>query len=95
MTTSLAYCELSLRISTVDIQMYVIGCNPNRNEGSSYVAYGDYVVVSRKDDILGSLDEKAGMLSSDIDHEKIFEVRKQLLLLTLLHRDIYPLSKCG
>ncbi len=38
-------------------------------------------MVSTWGDILRRLDEKAGMLCSDIDFEKISEVRKQLPLL--------------
>lgn len=53
------------------------------------------MVVSPWGDILRRLDEKAGMLCSDIDLEKISEIRKPLPLLTSLRRDIYPLSNEG
>ncbi len=94
MTTGPAHWELLLRARAVDNQLFLCGCAAARNEQSSYVSYGNSLVTSPWGDIVGRLDEKPGILTLDLDLNRIAEVREQLPLLKARRSGIDDVIRC-
>lgn len=89
MTTGPAHWHLSARARALDNQVYVMMCSQSRNEGGVYVAYGNSLVVSPWGDVIDSLDEKEGILITEIETEYIERVREELPLLKHRREEIY------
>ncbi len=89
MTTGPAHWELTLRARALDNQIYVAAVSPARDESSDYVAYGHSLVANPWGDILIQADEKPGIITADIDLDRLAEIRKQLPLLKHRRENIY------
>ncbi len=89
MTTGPAHWHLSARARALDNQVYVMMCSQSRNEEGVYVAYGNSLLASPWGDIVDSLDEKEGILITEIDTDHINRVREELPLLKHRREEIY------
>jgi predicted amidohydrolase len=90
--TGPAHWEISMRVRALDNQIYVAAASPARNEQASYVAYGHSMAVDPWGAVLGSLDEKEGMIVTAIDPARLAEVRKELPLLQHRRTDMYGIK---
>ena len=93
MTTGPAHWELTYRAQAVFNQVYTIGTAPARDMNASYTSWGHSIVVSPWGEVLSQLDEKEGIAITDIDFEKVDEVREQLPLLKHRRKDMYTLKE--
>lgn len=89
MTTGPAHWEILFRSRAVDNQVYTIGCAPSRNFDSSYVSYGNSIVVSPFGEIIDRLDEKEGFMISTIDFTYADKIRNEIPLLKHRRKDLY------
>lgn len=89
MTTGPAHWHLLARTRALDNQIYFAVCSPARDYDSSYVAYGHSIVTNPWGEIVGELDDRAGVLCADIDLDYVAEVREGLPLLKHRKEDIY------
>ncbi|AZV57078.1 carbon-nitrogen hydrolase family protein [Clostridium sp. AWRP] len=92
MTTGPAHWELLFRSRAVDNQIYIAGISPARDINYSYVAYGHSLVVNPWGTITDILDEKEGILISELDLDYINEVRESLPIIKNRRKDIYDLT---
>lgn len=93
LTTGPAHWEILFRSRALDQQIFMMGCSPARDTGSSYVAYGHSILVDPWGRVLQELDENEGILSAGIHLEAVEAVRKQIPLKRL--RDPYTASDPG
>lgn len=91
MTTGPAHWEILFRTRAVDNQVYTIGVAPARNYNSSYVSYGNSIIVDPWGSIVNRLGEEENVLIEDLDLDKIEKVRKELPLLKHIRNDVYTL----
>lgn len=91
-TTGPSHWELLFRSAAVENQLYTVGISPARNINYSYVAYGNSLVVDPWGKILNILDEKEGILLSEIDLEYIYEVRKSIPVFEHRREDLYKIT---
>lgn len=91
-TTGPSHWELLFRSAAVENQLYTVGISPARNINYSYVAYGNSLVVDPWGKILNILDEKEGILLSEIDLEYIYEVRKSIPVFEHGREDLYKIT---
>lgn len=91
MTTGPAHWELTLRAQAMFNQVYVLGTSTARDMNRSYHAWGHTLLADPWGRKLGELDEKEGMLISEIDLAAEVDIREQLPLLKHRRRDIYEL----
>ncbi|OBR91153.1 2-oxoglutaramate amidase [Clostridium ragsdalei P11] len=92
MTTGPAHWELLFRSRAVDNQIYIAGISPARDINYSYVAYGHSLVVNPWGTITDILDEKEGILISELDLDYINDVRESLPIIKNRRKDIYDLT---
>ncbi|MBS7528054.1 carbon-nitrogen hydrolase family protein [Fusibacter paucivorans] len=92
MTTGPMHWELLLRSRAVDQQVFTVGCAPARQYDSSYISYGNSMIVSPWGDIMGRLNDEEGYLLGEIDFEEVAHVRTQLPVITQLRKDLYELK---
>lgn len=81
MTTGPAHWELTFRARALDNQIYMVGCAPSRNPESGYVSWGHSIVTDPWGRVLGQLEEKEGILISELDLDYAEDIRDQLPLL--------------
>jgi len=93
MITGPAHWELTFRMRAIDNQIYMAGAAPARNEEASYVAYGHSIVTDPWGKVVGSLDEKEGILVTEIDLLRLQQVRKEFPLLKHRRTDLYELKE--
>ncbi len=89
MTTGPAHWELSFRMRALDQQIFMAGCAPARNVNSSYQAWGHSIVTDPWGSIVAQLDEKEGILTVELDFDKVEKVREQLPLWKHRRTDLY------
>jgi len=89
MTTGPAHWHLSARARALDNQVYILMCSQSRNEEGVYVAYGNSLIASPWGDIVSSLDEKEGLLITQIDTDLVKKVREELPLLKHRREELY------
>ena len=92
MTTGPMHWELLLRSRAVDQQVYTVGCAPARQYDSSYISYGNSMIVNPWGEIMGRLSDEEGYLLGEIDFEEVAHVRSQLPLIKHLRKDLYELK---
>ena len=80
MTTGPAHWETLFRSRALDQQIYVLGCSPARDEKASYVAYGHSILTDPWGSVVCELGAEEGMLSAQIDPERVDRVRRQIPL---------------
>ncbi|WP_333859852.1 carbon-nitrogen hydrolase family protein [Clostridium sp.] len=91
-TTGPSHWELLFRSAAVENQLYTVGISPARNMNYSYVSYGNSLVVDPWGKILNILDEKEGILLSEIDLKYIYEVRKSIPVFQHRREDLYKVT---
>ena len=93
MTTGPAHWELSFRTRALDNQIYMIGCAPMRDESAGYISWGHSIVTDPWGRVIDMLDEKEGVLLTELylDYEE--QVREELPLLKSRRKDMYRLEK--
>lgn len=92
MTTGPAHWEISFRMRALDQQVFMIGCAPARDINSSYHAWGHSIVTDPWGSVVEQLDETEGILTVELDFEKVEKVREQLPLLKHRRTDLYLLE---
>lgn len=92
MTTGPIHWELLFKSRAVDNQVYTIGCSSSRNNNSSYISYGNSILVSPFGEVLNRLDEKEGYFIADIDFSYVEKIRNELPLLKHRRNDLYNVS---
>ena len=93
MTTGPAHWELSFRTRALDNQIYMIGCAPMRDESAGYISWGHYIVTDPWGRVIDMLDEKEGVLLTELDLDYEEQVREELPLLKSRRKDMYRLEK--
>jgi predicted amidohydrolase len=58
----------------------MLGCSPARDTEASYVAYGHSILTDPWGTVIAQLDEREGLLSTQIDLERVDDVRRQIPL---------------
>lgn len=89
MTTGPAHWELSFRMRALDNQVFMAGCAPARDMASSYHAWGHSIVTDPWGSVVEQLDETEGILTVELDFEKVETVREKLPLLKHRRTDLY------
>lgn len=92
MTTGPKHWELLMRARALDNQLFVAAASPARNAEAGYIAYGHSMLVDPWGEVLHELDEKEGILVSEIDLEINRKVRAQLPVLSARRKDLYRLK---
>ncbi|KAF2638380.1 carbon-nitrogen hydrolase [Massarina eburnea CBS 473.64] len=90
LTTGKLHWELQARARAMDNQVFVGLCSPARDMEAEYNAWGHSLVVDPNAEVLGGLDEKEGILVSELVAGRIEEVRKGIPLYTQRRFDVYP-----
>ena len=93
MTTGPAHWELSFRTRALDNQIYMIGCAPMRDESAGYIYWGHSIVTDPWGRVIDMLDEKEGVLLTELDLDYEEQVREELPLLKSRRKDMYRLEK--
>lgn len=93
MTTGPAHWELSFRTRALDNQIYMIGCAPMRDEYAGYISWGHSIVTDPWGRVIDMLDEKEGVLLTELDLDYEEQVREELPLLKSRRKDMYRLEK--
>jgi predicted amidohydrolase len=93
MTTGPAHWDLSLRMRAVDNELFVVGASAARYEGFNYLCWGHSAVVDPFGEILAQADEKEQIIYSDIDLDRVEEVRQSLPTFNHLRRDVYTVAE--
>lgn len=92
MTTGPAHWELSFRMRALDQQIYMLGCAPARDANASYTAWGHSIVTDPWGTVVEQMDETEGILTVELDVEKVEKIREQLPLLKHNRTDLYRLE---
>lgn len=93
MTTGPAHWELSFRTRALDNQIYMIGCAPMRDESAGYISWGHSIVTDPWGRVIDMMDEKEGVLLTELDLDYEEQVREELPLLKSRRKDMYRLEK--
>ena len=80
MTTGPAHWHTLFKSRALDQQIFVLGCSPAREESASYVAYGHSILTDPWGSIVCQLGAEEGILTAQIDLERVNEVRSQIPL---------------
>ncbi|MGL6108369.1 carbon-nitrogen hydrolase family protein [Romboutsia sp.] len=89
MTTGPAHWEVLFRSRAIDNQVYTIGCAPSRSTNSTYVSYGNSIIVSPFGIIIDRMDENEGFMVSTIDFSYVDKIRNELPLLKHRKSNLY------
>ena len=93
MTTGPAHWELSFLTRALDNQINMIGCAPMRDESAGYISWGHSIVTDPWGRVIDMLDEKEGVLLTELDLDYEEQVREELPLLKSRRKDMYRLEK--
>ena len=93
MTTGPAHWDPLMRVRAVDNQVYVAAASPARDEGFSYVAYGNSMVVDPWGDIISRAGADEKIIYADIYLSRVESVRNELPLLKNMRKDIYEVCE--
>ncbi|SMB91096.1 Predicted amidohydrolase [Desulfonispora thiosulfatigenes DSM 11270] len=91
MTTGPLHWELLFRARAVDNQVYMIGAAGARNYDSSYIGYGNSLIVDPFGKITDKLTEREEILVTEIDIAQVEAIRNQIPVLKHLRHDLYEL----
>lgn len=95
MTTGPAHWELLQRARALDNQMFIATCSPARDEKASYQAWGHSSVINPWGVVIATTDHAAGVVFSDIDFEKVDEVRAGIPIRNQRRDDLYNFKGIG
>ena len=93
MKTGPAHWESSLKMRSVDNELFFVGASAARYEGFSYECWGHSVVFDPFGTALAQADETEQILYAEIDLNRIDEVRQQLPTFLHLRRDVYTVAE--
>ncbi len=95
MTTGPAHWDVLFRARAIDNQVFMAGVSPARDLDSSYVAYGNSLMVDPYGDIIwqAEADETVGVV--EIDFSLLEKTRQGLPLLKHRRLDLYQVSENG
>lgn len=91
MTTGPAHWELMFRQRAVEDQCWTVGTAPARDVNGSYVSWGHSIVCDPWGTVV-QLDEKEGILTAELDLERVDAIRRQLPLMSARRTDLYNLE---
>ena len=89
MTTGPLHWDLTMRARALDNQVYFAATAPARDEQGIYVSYGNSCIVDPWGQFIAHADETQQILYSDIDLDRVEQVRRQLPLLKLRRPELY------
>jgi len=93
MTTGPLHWELLQRARASDNQLFVAAVSPARGDDpTGYVAWGHTTLSDPWGKVIGKLDEKEGILLTEIDLEEIKAIRQQIPITTQKRGDMYKLE---
>ncbi|SEF66584.1 Predicted amidohydrolase [Eubacterium ruminantium] len=78
MTTGPAHWELLYRARAVDNQVFVIGTSPARDYASSYISYGNSLIVDPWGRIIAKQEEAEGINIATIDLAEVARIRSEM-----------------
>ena len=93
MTTGPAHWELLFRQRAVDNQVYTVGTAPARDPDASYRSWGHSIVCSPWGEVLMQMDEAESVAVTELDLDRVEEIRTQLPLLLQRRTDVYRLER--
>ena len=91
MTTGPAHWELSFRMRAVDNQCFTAGCAPARDLAASYTSWGHSMICDPWGNVLGSLEDKPGLLVQELDLGYSDRIKDQIPILKNRRTDLYQL----
>jgi omega-amidase len=89
LTTGALHWELQARARAVDNQVYAALCSPARDMEADYNAWGHSMIVDPNAEIKGELDEKEGIVATELTGDRIEEVRRGIPIYTQRRFDVY------
>lgn len=93
MTTGPAHWEIMFRSRSLDNQIYSVGVAPARDENGGYVSYANSIAVSPWGDVIKRFGEKEQLEITELDLDRVYEIREQLPLLKHRREDVYILKE--
>ncbi|CAK8694851.1 omega-amidase NIT2-B-like [Clavelina lepadiformis] len=93
MTTGPLHWELLQRARALDNQLYVAAISPARDENASYIAWGHTTAVGPWGDVLVTTDHEETILYTDIETEKLKQVRENIPLNNQRRLNVYTRTK--
>lgn len=93
MTTGPAHWELLFRQRAVDNQCYTVGTSPARDNGAGYTAWGHSIVCDPWGTVLKQCNEQPQISVTELDMEKVEDIRRQLPILSARRSDLYRLEE--
>lgn len=91
--TGPTHWEITLRMRAIDNEFFIVGASAARYEGFRYLSWGHSAVADPYGDIIAQCDEKEQILYSDIDLNRVDEVREILPTFKRLRRDVYSVAE--
>ena len=92
MTTGPAHWELTFRSQAVYNQVYTVGTAPARDLNATYHSWGHSIIADPWGSVVSQIDETEAIQITEIDIDKIGQIREQLPLLQHRRSDLYDLS---
>ena len=92
MTTGPAHWEPSLRMRAVDNELFFVGASAARYEGFSYECWGHSMILDPFGTALAVADETEQTLITELNLNRIDEVRAQLPTFLHLREDVYTVA---
>ena len=91
MTTGPAHWEILFRMRAVENQVYTVGVAPARGD-SGYISYGNSMIVEPWGNVVYRADEKPETRVTEIDLDRIDDIRAQIPMISARRTDLYQLS---
>lgn len=91
MTTGPAHWETMFRSQALNNQVFAVGTAPARDERAAYTSWGHSIVADPWGQVASQMDERQGVRITDLDLDRVQEVREQLPLLRHRRTDVYEL----
>lgn len=79
-TTGPAHWELLFRARALDNQLYMLGCASAQDPDASYVSWGHSILTDPWGEVVRQLDERAGLLTAELELSYEVSVREQIPL---------------
>ncbi len=89
MVTGPAHWEMTARMRALDNQVFFMAVSGARDMDFTYHAYGNSILTNPWGEVIARLDEKEGILISDIDFSEIGRFRQELPIVKSLKPDVY------
>ena len=93
MTTGPAHWQMLFRQRAVDNQLFTVGTSPARDKSAGYVAWGHSIVCDPWGTVLSELDEAEQIAVTELDLQRVEEIRSQLPILTARRTDLYRIEE--